>query len=370
MAFISERLKERGFAVFLVPEVAKMTFHAGVKILQNDYSKENFARLIVNRATPAEYFQRVFVEREQIEMSLTAIKLEDYFTNLAERDSRPSVILCDRGLMDGKAYAEPEIWQMILDETGWNEPSLREKRYDGVLHLVTAADGAEESYNNEKQANSVDANVALWIDHNIRKAWNGHPIFRIIGNDESRFEGKIMNAWCHISTMIGLPATKGYYRKFIIEPINCFPEEMNKVVFKVEENYLRSQDPHKEIRLTKSGNHGSYTYTYSMRFDESDYCQQRRQITRNITGSEYMKEKNSKKIYKSVQIEKTCFVFMQRAFTVERYLQSKENLTLLRTAVPEKGSFKIEKEIPEFIKVVREITNLKEFSTLNIARRF
>lgn len=187
-------------------------------------------------------------------MCLTVINMEDYFTNLAQREKRPSVILCDRGLMDAKAYAgDHEVWQMLLDETGWNEATLREKRYDGVLHLVTAADGAEAFYSNENnEARSEDKNVALWIDHNLRKAWNGHPIFRIIGNDETGLEGKVLNAWAHVSTMIGLPATKGYYRKFLIDPNIEFPEEMNKLVFDIEENYLKSQDAHKEIRLIKS----------------------------------------------------------------------------------------------------------------------
>ena len=33
-----------------------------------------------------------------------------------------------------------------MDEEGWTWASLRDKRYDRVLHLVTAAIGAEEFY--------------------------------------------------------------------------------------------------------------------------------------------------------------------------------------------------------------------------------
>ncbi len=83
---------------------------------------------------------------------MTQFALEDYFTNLALIQRKPSVILCDRGLMDSKAYLDEEAWQLLLDEQNWNHIMLRDKRYDGVLHLVTAADGAEASYsssNNE-----------------------------------------------------------------------------------------------------------------------------------------------------------------------------------------------------------------------------
>lgn len=80
---------------------------------------------------------------------MTQFALEDYFTNLAIMQRKPSVILCDRGLMDGRAYLDDEAWQLLLDEQNWNHVMLRDKRYDSVLHLVTAADGAEQWYTQE-----------------------------------------------------------------------------------------------------------------------------------------------------------------------------------------------------------------------------
>ena len=53
------------------------------------------------------------------------------------------VILIDRGLLDGSAYVDKENWQALLDDLGVNTIMLRDNRYDGVLHMVTAADGAE-----------------------------------------------------------------------------------------------------------------------------------------------------------------------------------------------------------------------------------
>jgi len=35
----------------------------------------------------------------------------------------------------------------LLDEMGYNAVQLRDNRYDAVIHLVTAADGAEDYYN-------------------------------------------------------------------------------------------------------------------------------------------------------------------------------------------------------------------------------
>ena len=43
----------------------------------------------------------------------------------------------------------------MLDEVGLNTVTLRDKRYDAVLHMVTAANGAEEFYD-------LESNHARW----------------------------------------------------------------------------------------------------------------------------------------------------------------------------------------------------------------
>lgn len=41
--------------------------------------------------------------------------------------------------MDGSAYTTDEVWQAILDETGWSTIQLRDRRYEAVVHMITAA---------------------------------------------------------------------------------------------------------------------------------------------------------------------------------------------------------------------------------------
>ena len=80
------------------------------------------------------------------------MNLEDNFAELAKNENIPSVILCDRGLMDGSAYVSEELWLAVLDEIGLSHMQLRDKRYDGVIHMVTAADGASTFYNKGNEA--------------------------------------------------------------------------------------------------------------------------------------------------------------------------------------------------------------------------
>lgn len=51
------------------------------------------------------------------------ISLEDSMQGIAEtqKDSKPIVLLCDRGTMDGKAYVTKNVWQRILDDNEFTE---------------------------------------------------------------------------------------------------------------------------------------------------------------------------------------------------------------------------------------------------------
>lgn len=60
------------------------------------------------------------------------------------------MILCDRykfikqrGVLDGNAYMDELPWLAMLERLGLTVSQLRDNRYDAVIHLVSAADGAE-----------------------------------------------------------------------------------------------------------------------------------------------------------------------------------------------------------------------------------
>jgi hypothetical protein len=118
-------LAKHGFKVYSVPEAEKLLAKGGSL-------GESYKGLI--------FYQKVrfLIYHMQMQMDL-----EDTFIELAHDEDSPCIILCDRGVMDTKAYVDQDqIWQGILDETGWTPVQLRDKRYEAVIHLVTAADGA------------------------------------------------------------------------------------------------------------------------------------------------------------------------------------------------------------------------------------
>lgn len=103
-----------------VPEAATLLFSNGATCASKDM------------ATP---FQLAIMRLQ--------ISLEDNFVRLARKMKGRTVVLCDRGLMDGSAYIDREGWERLLETMDVKETDIRDSRYHSVIHMVTAADGAE-----------------------------------------------------------------------------------------------------------------------------------------------------------------------------------------------------------------------------------
>ncbi len=142
--------------------------------------------------------------------------LEDIFIEIALNQDQPTIILCDRGIMDGSAYTDENIWQAILDETGWSTIQLRDRRYEAVVHMVTAADGAPEFYSSENNAARYESvQDAIELDKKLINSWVGHPHFSIINNKES-FKSKIDRCLDTVLKFVGLPTPTSFSKKFLL----------------------------------------------------------------------------------------------------------------------------------------------------------
>ncbi|MFO0118298.1 MAG: hypothetical protein ACK521_12050 [bacterium] len=50
----------------------------------------------------------------------TQMILEDVFLEIALHADQKTILICDRGVMDGQAYVTEQVWQALLDETAWS----------------------------------------------------------------------------------------------------------------------------------------------------------------------------------------------------------------------------------------------------------
>lgn len=51
--------------------------------------------------------------------------------------------------MDASAYIDTDKWERMKNANGWNEIEMRDNRYNQIVHMVSAANGAEEFYSTE-----------------------------------------------------------------------------------------------------------------------------------------------------------------------------------------------------------------------------
>lgn len=148
----------------------------------------------------------------------TQISLEDIIHNLAVSTEEPAVILTDRGLMDSAGYVGFEMFHKICSKMNWDITELRDNRYDAVIHLVTAADGAREFYDYKNEARFETPEEAIERDHKLKTAYVGHNRVTVIGN-EGDFQSKMDKTLAFVNSLLGLPTERTRYKKFLLKRI-------------------------------------------------------------------------------------------------------------------------------------------------------
>eukprot|EP01125_Pyxidicula_operculata_P022511 TRINITY_DN923_c0_g1_i2.p1 TRINITY_DN923_c0_g1~~TRINITY_DN923_c0_g1_i2.p1 ORF type:complete len:418 (+),score=81.22 TRINITY_DN923_c0_g1_i2:496-1749(+) len=352
MATISNRLMSLGFKVFRVPEAATLLI-TGTSLSPGGL-EEN--------------------ERTVFEGSIvkTKIALEDIFYQIAKAGSYPSVIICDRGTMDTKAYMAEKDWEVLLDEFSWNVVDLRDKRYDAVIHMVTAAIGAEKFYTTENNAaRSENLNQARDLDFKVLNAWVGHPHIRIIDNSTD-FKRKIQRVEEVICQIVGAPRPAQTERKFIVHAE--VPQDIADKVgvkfesFDMEQTYLA---PGKLFSpgynyLRRRGQNGTYTYTHSMVRDASSGDQQAI-LERAISGREYialLKGSDPKRCTVTKKVQ--CFLWNNVYYELQTFVKPDIGLNVLKTEIEPNTVI----NFPWFLTIKGEITGLREFSSYYISEKF
>lgn len=212
---VIEHFSSLGYKVFIIPEVPTLFSQAGM-----DYLTDNHA---------------FFYEGEKATLE-TQLDLEDRFTRMAETIKTPTIIVCDRGTMDISAYMKPEMWEEITAAAGTSSEQLR-ARYDAVLHLVSAADGAEQFYTTANNAERTEGlELARELDKKVIQAWSEHPHLRVINNHEN-FDTKINRVLQEISNVLEIPQQVIEERKYIVRLTGEIPDAIESDIM---QTYLTS----------------------------------------------------------------------------------------------------------------------------------
>ena len=78
--------------------------------------------------------------------------LEDTYFSMAEKCSQNVLIIADRGVMDASAFMPKDAWDKMLNKLNLEEIEISDNRYNHVVHMQSAAIGAEKFYTIEDHA--------------------------------------------------------------------------------------------------------------------------------------------------------------------------------------------------------------------------
>ena len=341
LTWINNYFSKHGYSVVFIPETA--------------------TELITNGISPWTCTSNYEYQKHQIK--LQKAKEQIYINASKNLKNDKILIVCDRGLLDNKAYMKDLEFKRILKEMGTNEIKERDS-YDAVFHLVTAAKGKEEFYTlKNNTARTESAKEAKSVDDKIISAWTGHPHLRIIDNS-TEFEEKLERLIKEISSFLGETNPYEIERKFLIKYPNIKELENMPNCTKVDitQTYLKSID-NTERRVRSRGIDGNYVYYLTEKRKVSGL--KRIEIEKKLTQDEYL-ELLMDADTKLHTIHKTryCLSENNQYFEIDIYPEWK-NQAIMEIELSEEQE---EIKTPDFIKIIREVTNNEKYKNHHMAK--
>ncbi len=281
------------------------------------------------------------------------------------------VIIADRGIMSGGAYIPWEEFLELLKEFDLVHGEVLTRRYKGVVHMVTAADGAREHYTlANNAARSETPEQAVELDRRTQKVWVGAQHMAIIGN-EGDFDWKLRRLLQEVCRILGIPVPIENERKFVCKPLSEKQvAELQKRYGPVSaswitQKYIRTKQGEKaRIRerttyghtlhcLTQKVKRGKKLHEHESIIDHATYAM----LGRHIAPGTAVLEK-----------DRYCFIYKGRYFEFDVFKDNRVGFSMLELELTETSA---SLELPQYLVDLglREVTGDKEYSNEQISRR-
>ncbi|KAJ3090775.1 hypothetical protein HK102_002734 [Quaeritorhiza haematococci] len=317
--------------------------------------------------------------------------IENTYINLARINASngvKTVVICDRGAMDPSAYMERSEWLRMLSELELDELEIRDHRYDCVVHLVTAAKGAEAFYtleNNKTRSEGLD--LARSLDDKIMNAWNGHAALQVIDNNSVKnFAEKCDRAVQAVLTRLGLVDDTERYgkrvrkHKFLVKNFTLsadFPVPYRDFV--VEHIYLaNTTNDGKQYRIRLRREQGASTGVHvNMTVRNPEMAGQRVETRRNLSPREYSALRaQADPTRVPINKRRRCFLYKDRYFQIDVFESARPGLVLLEAYLDYETSNNSQNGegaaglefLPDWLDLT-EVTDDKAYSMFNLAKK-
>ena len=341
MTWIQDHFTKMGYKVLFIAETATELITGGVcpwTCKSNFHFQEQLARLQIT-------------------------KEKAYYNAAYEMPDEKILIVCDRGVPDGKAYLSDEEYSRMLQLLGTDEVTIRDK-YDAVFSLVTAAKGAEEFYTLANNAARTETpEQAIEKDDAIIAAWTGHPHFRVIDNSTD-FHDKMMRLVSEIASFLGEPEPYEIERKFLIRypDVEQLASMPNCKRIEIMQTYLNAPEDD-EVRVRQRGADGHFVYIKTTKRKISDV--KRLEIEKRISQDEYLRLLMDADITKH-PIRKTryCLTWNNQYFEIDVYPFDRKHAIVEIELTNENDEI----EFPDFLNVICEVTDNNAYKNASLAK--
>lgn len=340
----TEALLCRNYDVVWIKESATEIITSGVKP--------------VNSITSPLEFQRILFKMQYFK--------EELYRTMKRNSDRKLVIICDRGLLDAKAYMSDEEWQTILHDENKSEIEIL-SRYRAIIHMVTAANGAVEAFeksraDNPARSKDETCDVAIALDEKIKEAYIGHNEIYYIGN-ETDFEGKKQKALHVFLSCVGEPIPSQHQEKIIVKkPTIEYLLGKKAQKRSIIQVYLKSNGKEeRRIRMMGAGSNFVYYLTKKAVGNYNDYIE--KSISKDVYDA-LMLEMDTKR--RPIIKDRWYFSEGSTYYNLDIYPNWENHAVLEIRGSREDVTIKLPKDMVE----VRNVTGDIRFSNYSLSKDF
>lgn len=334
---INKHFSSLGYNVIIAPETATSFIQSGI-------------RPFGDNALPSIEFQRLVIQNQ-----LHNEKICEKASEVLGKDK--SIIICDRGALDGIAYVNEQEWKSILEKEGIHPRDLLTS-YDVVLYMLGKSEIFTTENNKSRYESSADE--ALEKGKKVLKSYLSHDNLRVIQPRED-IKDKELEVINIIANMLKLPTRVREQHKFLVDGIDVekLASLSSKVVIK--QDYLRCDDD-TEYRIRRIEQNGIYSYHFSV----IKKCVNgiREILTDDVISESAYRNLLLTKSDNSVSLTKTRYSFVhdQQYFKLDIF---DDDMCILEVNLTKENP---NISIPDFVYVVQDVTNDEEYQNINIAR--
>lgn len=348
LSYLKDKLTDRGYRVFVCPEVASLIILGGIHDMRN-----------LSKNDPQKFFE---VQCAIIDLQ---IKMRSTWNELARiTPGDKKIIIYDRGPNDAMAYMGETAFHTMLERSKLTLAETRDS-FEAVIHLQTTAIGAEAAYNlSNNAARHETVGEARVLDQKTAESWIGTPHLRVLDNSTD-FEGKMERTLQEVCHVLGFPTPLEIERKFLLENIPDFenPELGRVVPVDIEQIYL-SAKPGVTRRIRRRGDNKATMYFETTKYDVSPSIRQ--ETERIITSKEYEYLKLFRDLTRrALRKTRHCFLWHNQYFELDIFNTGRRPLILLELELTKATQHF---ELPSFFGNMVDVTNDARFKNVEIAK--